>query len=192
MTDPGGRSRVAVGFRPLGEKKLYQGSLISLARGTFSAPDGAQFERDIVHHPGAVSMVPYLEETGEVVMVRQYRAAIDRVLLEIPAGKRDVDGEAPEVTAQRELVEEIGMRAGRLELLAEFYNSPGFSDEYSYTYLAADLQPDTPERHGVEEEHMTLERIRLADVPALIERREIVDAKTIIGLMLARDREAPK
>jgi ADP-ribose pyrophosphatase len=137
-------------------------------------------------------MVPYLEDTGEVVMVRQYRAAIDRVLLEIPAGKRDVDGEAPEVTAQRELVEEIGMRAGRLELLAEFYNSPGFSDEYSYTYLAGNLQPDTPERHGVEEEHMTLERIRLDDVPALIERREIVDAKTIIGLMLARDREAPK
>jgi ADP-ribose pyrophosphatase len=181
-----------MGFRPLGEKELYRGSLISLARGTFSAPDGTQFERDVVHHPGAVSMVPYLEDTGEVVMVRQYRAAIDRVLLEIPAGKRDVDGEAPEVTAQRELVEEIGMRAGRLELLAEFYNSPGFSDEYSYTYLAGDLQPDAPERHGIEEEHMTLERIRLDDVPALIQRREIVDAKTIVGLMLAWNREPQK
>jgi ADP-ribose pyrophosphatase len=176
-----------VTFHPVGEELLYQGSLISLARRTIAGPDGDSFERDVVHHPGAVSAVPFLQETGEVVMVRQYRAAIDRDLLEIPAGKRDVAGEAPELTAHRELVEEIGMRAGRLELLGEFYNSPGFSDEYSYTFLALELEPAEQNLQGIEEQHMTLERIRLADVPALIRSRDIVDAKTIIGLLLARE-----
>jgi ADP-ribose pyrophosphatase len=176
-----------VTFRPVGEEPLYQGSLISLARRTIAGPDGATFARDVVHHPGAVSAVPFLQATGEVVMVRQYRAAIDRELLEIPAGKRDVGGEAPEVTAHRELVEEIGMRAGRLELLGEFYNSPGFSDEYSYTFLALELEPAEQNLQGIEEQHMTIERIRLADAPALIRSCEIVDAKTIIGLLLARE-----
>jgi ADP-ribose pyrophosphatase len=174
-------------FRPVGEKLLYQGALISVARRRISGPDGVEFDRDVVHHPGAVSAVPFLQDTGEVVMVRQYRAAVDRDLLEIPAGKRDVADEPPELTAHRELIEEIGMRAGRLQLLGEFYNSPGFSDEYSYTYLALDLEQTANDLHGIEEQHMTIERIRLADVPALIRSREIVDAKTIIGLLLARE-----
>jgi ADP-ribose pyrophosphatase len=141
----------------------------------------------VVHHPGAVSAVPFLQDTGEVVMVRQYRAAIDRELLEIPAGKRDVTDEPPELTAHRELIEEIGMRAGRLELLGQFYNSPGFSDEYSYTYLALDLEQADQDLHGIEEQHMTTERIRLDDVPSLIRSCELIDAKSIIGLLLARE-----
>src|SRR5437870_1654388 len=79
-------------FGLIGESSIYQGSLISVARRTIAAPDGSSFERDVVHHPGAVSIVPFLEQTGEVVMVRQYRAAIDGELLEIPAGKRDLPG----------------------------------------------------------------------------------------------------
>lgn len=134
-----------------------------------------------------MSAVPFLQDTGEVVMVRQYRAAIDRELLEIPAGKRDVTDEPPELTAHRELIEEIGMRAGRLELLGQFYNSPGFSDEYSYTYLALDLEQAAQDLHGIEEQHMRIERIRLDDVPALIRSCEIIDAKSIIGLLLARE-----
>ena len=86
-------------------------------------------------------------------------------LLEIPAGKRDVAGEAPEVTAGRELAEEVGLRAGRLELLAEFYNSAGFCDEHSCVFLATDLTEVATDLQGVEEEHMTIERIALADVP---------------------------
>jgi ADP-ribose pyrophosphatase len=173
------------GFRKTGERPLYRGGLVSLARGEFSAPDGSAFERDVVHHPGAVSAVPLLEDTGEVIMVRQYRAAVDAALLEIPAGKRDVAGEPPEQTARRELVEEIGMEAGRLEWLGEFYNSPGFSDEYSYLYLALELEPTRSALQGVEEQHMSIERIRLDRAPELIRRRQIVDAKSIIGLMLA-------
>ena len=173
-------------FHLVGEKERYRGSLISVAQGTFAGPGGATFERDIVHHPGAVSMVPIIDG-DTVIMVRQYRAPVDQRLLEIPAGKRDVSDEPPEETATRELIEEIGMRPGRLELLAEFYNSPGFSDERSFSYLALDLDPAEPSAHGIEEQHMTIEHISLADVPALIRARRIVDAKTIIGLMLARD-----
>jgi len=173
-------------FRKLAEREVHRGSLISVAVGTFAAPDGEQFERDIVHHPGAVSVVPLLDD-DTAVLVRQYRAAIDRDLLEIPAGKRDVAGEAPEITASRELAEEIGMRAGRLERLAEFYNSPGFCDEHSFVFLARDLEPCGNSLQGVEEQHLTVEHVALADVPGLIARAELVDAKSIIGLCLAME-----
>jgi 8-oxo-dGTP pyrophosphatase MutT (NUDIX family) len=177
-------------FRKLpAERERYRGSLISVATASFEDPEGAVFERDVVHHPGAVSVVPMVDHEV-VLLVRQYRAAVDRVLLEIPAGKRDVDGEPPEDTARRELVEEVGMRAGRLDLLAEFYNSPGFCDERSYVFLGRDLIECDADAQGVEEQHMTIERVRLDDVPALVAAREIVDAKTIIGLCLALEGRA--
>ena len=158
-----------------------------MAVGTFASPDGSTFERDLVHHPGAVSVVPVIEEGEAALLVRQYRAAIDANLLEIPAGKRDVAGEPPDETARRELIEEVGMRAGRLEKLAEFYNSPGFCDEHSYVYMALDLSPAEREAQSPEEQHMTIERVALDEVPALIASGRIMDAKTIIGLCLARE-----
>ena len=174
------------GFRRLDEQRLVEGHTVSFFKGTFEAPDGSRFERELVRHPGAVSVVPV--DGDEVVLVRQYRAAVDRLLLEIPAGKRDVADEPAEETAHRELVEEVGLRAGRLEPLGEFFNSPGFCDEHSFVFLATDLSEATLDAQGVEEEHMTVERIALDDVPALIAAREITDAKTIIGLCLARER----
>ncbi|HET7487099.1 MAG TPA: NUDIX hydrolase [Acidimicrobiales bacterium] len=175
------------GFRKLGEREVWRGTMVMAAVGTHVDPDGNEFERDVVHHPGAVSVVPVVDGGTTAVLVRQYRSAIDCDLLEIPAGKRDVAGEPPEVTAGRELEEEIGMRAGRLQKLAEFYNSAGFCDEHSHVYLALDLEPCQASAQGVEERHMTIERVALADVPALIAAGEIVDAKTIIGLCLARE-----
>jgi ADP-ribose pyrophosphatase len=127
-------------------------------------------------------------ERGTAVLVRQYRAALDAELLEIPAGKRDVDGEAPEVTAARELAEEVGLEAGRIELLATFFNSPGFCDEHAFVFLARDLHEVGIARDGVEEQTMTIEEVALADVPARIASGDIADAKTIIGLLLARER----
>lgn len=174
------------GFRKLREEELYRGHLITVAKGYFQAPDGSEFERDIVHHPGAVSVVPVLEQGEAVLLVRQYRAAIDQDLLEIPAGKRDVEGEAPETTARRELEEEVGMRAGRLEKLAEFFNTPGFCDELHFVFMALDLEPVPLSAQGIEEQHMTIEQVSLDDVPALIANGTIMDAKTIIGLTLAR------
>jgi 8-oxo-dGTP pyrophosphatase MutT (NUDIX family) len=171
------------GFRKLSETEVLATPVIRVATGTFESPGGEQFERVLVHHPGAVSVVPLVDE-ATVMLVRQYRAAADRELLEIPAGKRDVEGEAPEVTAVRELVEEVGRRPGSLELIARFYNSVGYSDEYSYVYVGRDLEVVPTDLQGVEEQHMTVEEVALDDVPAMIASGELADAKTIIGLSL--------
>ena len=176
-------------FRKLSERELCRGHSISMAEATFVGPDGAEFSRDIVHHPGAVSVVA-VHEDGRAVLVRQYRAAVDMDVLEIPAGKRDVDGEPPEITAQRELAEEVGLEADTIELLAEFYNSPGFCDEHSYSYLARGLREVNRNPVGVEEQEMEIVHIELDDVPGLIARSELVDAKSIIALLAARERLA--
>jgi 8-oxo-dGTP pyrophosphatase MutT (NUDIX family) len=177
------------GFRLASERAVYEGSVISLVVGTFVAPDGETFERDVVHHPGAVSVVPLLDD-GTVVLVRQFRSALNADLLEIPAGKRDVHGEAQETTARRELGEEIGMRADSVELLAEFHNSPGFCDEHSWVFLAQGLHPTAVDRQGIEEHHMVREHARLDDVTEMIADGRITDAKTIIGLLLTLRRLA--
>jgi ADP-ribose pyrophosphatase len=173
-------------FRKVSETELLRLSLVQVATGIFEGPDGTCFERNLVHHPGAVVIVP-LTSSGHVVMVRQYRAAVDQELLELPAGKRDVDGEPTETTAERELAEEIGRRPGRLDLLARFYNSPGFCDEHTWLYLARDLSEVPDDRQGEEERYMTVVEVPLDDVPGLIERGELIDAKSIIGCTLARD-----
>jgi ADP-ribose pyrophosphatase len=175
-----------VSFRKLGEQTQWTGTLVSAGLGTFVDPDGNEFERDVVHHPGAVVVVPVTDD-GEVVLVRQYRAAIDRELLEIPAGKRDVADEPVELTAARELEEEVGMRAASMVRLAEFYNSPGFCDEHSFLFLATGLTPCATSFQGQEEQHMTIERVPLDAVPGLIASGELVDAKSIVGLLLARE-----
>lgn len=174
---------MADGFTRLGEHVLHRGRIIELVQGSFESPEGERFDREIVHHPGAVAVVP-LHDDGTVVLVRQYRAALDAELLEIPAGLRDVDGEAPEVTANRELAEEVGLRAASLELLVSFHNSAGFSDERCVVFLGTGLEPAPRDLHGLEEQHMTIEHVALRDVTTLIDDGEITDAKTIIGLTL--------
>ncbi len=129
--------------------------------------------------------MPVVDE--EVILVRQYRAAIDRLLLEVPAGKRDVSDEPVEITAHRELEEEVGMRAGSMVKLAEFYNSPGFCDEHSFLFLATDLTPCATDFQGHEEQFMTIERVPLDDLPALIASGDLTDGKSIIALSLARE-----
>lgn len=172
------------GFRHLGDTVVHRGAVITLCRSQFAAPDGERFERDVVRHPGAVSVVPLLED-GTVVLVRQYRAAVDQLVLEIPAGKRDVADEPLEVTAHRELVEEVGLRAAHLEHLATFHNSIGFCDEESHVFLGTGLTEAPMDRQGIEESHMDIVHVALADTPAMIARAEITDAKTVIGLTLA-------
>ncbi len=173
-------------FRKLTDEVVFSGTLITASRATFADPSGEVFERDVVHHPGAVVVVPVLDG-GRVLLVRQFRAAIAADLLEVPAGKRDVEGEPVDTTAHRELAEEVGMTAGRMDLLAEFYNSPGFCDEHTFLFLARDLTPCALSAQGIEEEHMTIETVSLTDVPAMIADRRLVDAKSIIGLLLARE-----
>ncbi len=172
------------GFHKLTESEIWRSPLLRVTTGRFVSPDGEEFDRDVVHHPGAVVVVPMID-AQRVIVVRQYRAAIDAELLELPAGKRDVTGEDPARTAARELAEEVGRVAARWELLARFYNSPGFSDELSHLYLARDLKEVDNDLQGIEERHLRVEEISLADLDDLIASGTIVDAKTIIGLSLA-------
>ena len=126
------------------------------------ARTASEFTRVVVRHPGAVVVVPV--DGDDVLLVRQFRAAVGDELLEVPAGKRDVDGEPPEETARRELEEEIGHRPGRLVKLAEFYNTPGFSDEYTHLFARARSRGPRrqPTRSGPEERAMTMERVPFA------------------------------
>ena len=174
-----------MGFRKLDERIVWSGTLVSAGTGTFVDPEGAEFERDIVHHPGAVVVVPVIDD--DVILVRQYRAAIDGELLEVPAGKRDITDEPVEITAHRELEEEVGMRAGSMVRIAEFYNSPGFCDEHTFLFLATELTPCATSFQGHEEQHMTIERVPLDTVPELIASGQLLDGKSIIGLCLARE-----
>lgn len=174
------------GFRHLSDEVRLEGWRISFVRGEFEAPDGTRFTRDVVRHPGAVCVVA-VTERDTVLLVRQYRGSVDRELLEIPAGTRDVEGEPPETTARRELEEEAGVRAGTMRLLGTMLNSPGFLDQETLLYLAQDLEPVEPARHGEEERYIEVVEVALASVPAMIASGELVDAQTLLGLLLARE-----
>jgi ADP-ribose diphosphatase len=176
-------------FRVVGSETLVDAGFLSMSRLHVAASDGEEFDRHVVHHPGAVVVVPILanpEGGSDALLVRQWRVATGRVLLEIPAGKRDVEGEPPEITANRELEEEVGYVAGRLDKLCEFYNSPGFCDEYTHLFLATELEERTRAAVSHEEAAMTIERVPLDRVDDLIATGELIDAKSIIGLLLAR------
>jgi ADP-ribose pyrophosphatase len=120
-----------------------------------------------------------------VLMVRQYRAPLDRYVLEVPAGKRDVFDEPPEQTARRELAEEVGRNAKVWSELGRFWNSPGFTDEETICYLAEDLTIVERVAQGIEEDHMSVERVALVEFWDLLSLGVLVDAKSIIALALA-------
>ena len=176
-------------FTPTGEETMHRGWFIRVQRATFRDPSGATFERDIVRHPGAVAVVA-LTDAGSVVLVRQYRPAVDRWLLEVPAGTCDVDGEAPEVTAGRELAEEVGYAAARLDLLVRTAVTPGFCDEVAHVYLATGLAPVPTGRQGAEETYMEVVEVPLDRFDAMVDDGSIEDATTILGVALARRRLA--
>jgi ADP-ribose pyrophosphatase len=182
---------VTAGFRLRRQQPVHQGAIWSVVTATFEAPDGSSFDRDIVRSPGAVGIVPVLfdpDGIASVVVVRQYRPALDAELIEIPAGMRDVDGEEPEVTARRELAEEVGLAARSLQLLTVFHNSAGMTDATTHVFLATGLTRVPTEAHGPEEEAMTVHQVPLADLVADIEQGVITDAKTVIGVLLTHAR----
>ena len=169
------------GFEALDEVEHHRGFRFTVHRARFRGPDGVEFERDIVRHPGAVGVLP-LHEDGTVTLVRQYRAALDTHLWELPAGIRDVDGEDDAATAARELREEAGLEAEAITHVVTFHNSPGFCDESVAVFLATGLTAVDRAPEGVEEEMMDIERFPLAEALEMVADGRITDAKTIIGL----------
>lgn len=179
---------VGAGFRHLGDDVIAELHRVAVVSGRFAAPDGTEFTRDVIRDKAVVAVVPLLDDGETVLLVRQYRGPIDAWLLEIPAGLCDVEGEDdPEVTAQRELAEEVGRRAGYLELLARVHPAAGLTDCHEHLFLATGLVEVPIDREGIEEEHMTVETLSLVDVPARIADGTLTDAKTLIGLLTARE-----
>lgn len=172
-------------FRFLGERIQYDAGFYQLKTATFLDPDGFTFERDIVRHPGAVCVVAIEGDPPHVLLVRQYRGAVNDEMLEVPAGKLDIPGEPLETAAARELAEEVGRTAADLAELGSFLNSPGFTDERTTCFLARGLATVDRDAHGIEEEHMVVVAVPWSEIWNRIGRGEIVDAKTIIALALA-------
>ena len=146
--------------------------------------DGVERPREVVRHPGAVCIVPILDHdqpgAQRVCLIRNERVAVGQKLIELPAGTLE-PGEDPRDTAARELAEETGYRAGRVEPLAEFHTSPGILDERMYLFLAADLTAgDRDLQPGEEIENLV---VPLSEAMAMVRRGEIVDAKTLVGLL---------
>jgi ADP-ribose pyrophosphatase len=175
------------GFRRLSREEILQAWLFKVERLHLEDPDGTPFERVVVRHPGAVTVVP-LHDDGTVTLVRQYRAAVDALVLEIPAGTLDRADESPERAARRELAEETGLEASSFELLVRVWNSPGVSDQETAIYLATGLTKCESTPQGVEERFMTVESIDLADLDALVAAGTLKDETTVLGLCLARQR----
>ncbi len=171
-------------FELLGEDLVHDGYAVDLVVARYRAPDGSEFTRDVIHHVGAVGVLP-LHEDGTVTLVRQYRAPVGQHLLEIPAGLRDVEGEEPLVTAERELAEEVGLQADRFEPMCRFLNAPGLSDEEVHVFRATGLRDVDSDAQGPEERHMSVERHALVDLVTMVATGELTDAKTVIAVLLA-------
>lgn len=168
--------------RVLASRRLYEGRVVSLRVDTVELPGGREATREVVEHGDVVAVVPLLE--GEdVLLVRQYRLAAGQALLEVPAGGVD-EGETAEEAARRELEEECGQRAGRLERLGGFYVSPGYCSEYVHMFLATRLEPTQARPEA--DEQISVVRLSLAEALGLVRGGEIRDGKSIIGLMWTR------
>jgi ADP-ribose pyrophosphatase len=164
---------------PVVSKRIYEGRVINLRKDSVLLPSGKRFDREVVEHRGCAAAVPLLDE-DTLVLVRQYRHPVGEVLVEIPAGTLR-SGEDAEKCMQRELIEEIGYRPGKLEYLLTFYLAPGYSSEATHIYLATDLvkvgvDPD-------EDEFIEVIRLPVSEFLKLVSESKIKDAKTICGVL---------
>lgn len=170
-----------MGFERIASEEIWQGHIGGVRVDTFRYDDGEEATREIVSHPGAVTVLPFDGE--RIWLVRQPREPVgEQGLLELPAGKLDVDGEGLEATARRELAEEIGMGARSWRHLVSFYNSPGLLAEENHLFLAEELFDE--KREAEENERIEIVPLGIADLDETIPR--LRDAKTLIGLLWFR------
>jgi ADP-ribose pyrophosphatase len=169
-------------FELIKSETLLKGRVFTIRRDQLKTPDGRETKLDIIEHGGSVLIIP-LDQDGNLLFVRQYRHAAGRDLLELPAGTLHV-GEDPELCAAREIREETGFAAGRMEKVGQFYLAPGYSTEFMHIFVARDLKPDPLQADA--DEFITLETIPIANAIEMAERGEIPDAKSLAGLFLAK------
>ncbi|HVA36342.1 MAG TPA: NUDIX hydrolase [Candidatus Dormibacteraeota bacterium] len=181
MCEESPRERIG---RPRRSRRIYEGRVVSLRVDEVESGDGRSRPYEVVEHPGAVCVVAQ-PEPGRIVMVRQYRPAIDRYLWEVPAGKLD-PGETAVDCAVRELREETGYRCERMRELWSFFTSPGFCDERLHLCVAEGVVPGPPEPEPYEE--IRVEVMPVDEAWAMVTRDEIPDAKTQIALAWTRAR----
>jgi 8-oxo-dGTP pyrophosphatase MutT (NUDIX family) len=170
-----------MGFERIGSEEIWQGHVGGVRVDTFRYDDGGEATREIVTHPGAVTVLPFDGE--RIWMVKQPREPVgEQALLELPAGKLDVEGEPLVETAKRELAEEIGKGARRWEPITSIYNSPGLLSEENHLFLAQDLYDES--RDSSEEERIEIVTVPVTELDEAI--RSIKDAKTLIALLWFR------
>ncbi|WJY28639.1 MULTISPECIES: NUDIX hydrolase [Sporosarcina] len=165
---------------------IYEGKIIDLRVEEVELPNGKRSSRELIKHPGAVAVIA-LTDQGKIVLVEQFRKALERTIIEIPAGKID-PGEQPELTAARELEEETGYRAGSLEYLQSFATSPGFADEIIHLYVAQDLERVDNPAEGDEDEFLNVLECTLKQAETMVEDGRIYDAKTAFAVLYVKQR----
>ena len=166
--------------KTLHSEEIFSGKVISLHLQDVELPNGKQSKREIVKHPGAVAILAVTND-DKTIMDEQYRKALERTIVEIPAGKLE-KGEEPAVCARRELEEETGYGCERLELLTSFYTSPGFADEIVHVYLAKGLSKIENSAALDEDEFVNLEELTLEEALQYVKEQKIYDAKTIYAV----------
>jgi 8-oxo-dGDP phosphatase len=181
-------SDVAERWPVVSNEKLAEGTVVSVRRDMVRMPDGEEVGREVVEHPGAVGILA-MDETGQVLLIRQYRHPAGRQLWEIPAGLRDVAGEPPLATARRELLEEAGYLAADWQVLADFFTSPGITSERLRVYLARGLTsvPDAERQYvpNHEEAHLRIEWAPLDVVVSRILAGNLHNGVMMIGVLAA-------
>ena len=167
---------------PLSDELVFQGTLIDVSHMTVRLPNGREALREVVRHKGAAAVVP-VDAQGMVTLVRQHRVVVDLMTLEIPAGKLDYVGEDPLACAHRELEEETGLRAGKMEKLTHVVTTPGFCTEQIGLYLATELSQH--EDHPDPDEFLHVVKMPLSEAVGRVMSGELRDAKTALGLLMA-------
>ena len=178
------------GFRRLARREVHRWHVWCLVEERYVAPTGEQFERTFVESPGAVSVVA-VDEQRRVVLIRQWRASLDRIVWEVPAGMRDKEGEDPAECGRRELLEETGYLASSVEHMVTFHPSAGVLSGTHHIYLAHGLSFVGAQVEGPEEEQLQVELVDLDEAVAMVERGDITASSAVIGLLMAARRLAP-